>query len=72
MCHMGALTHLPLDLLLPLLQIPCLSNVVVGEQSFDMLYGVPCSSDAADLVSCPVGAAGITYAVPMIPVSVLR
>ncbi len=37
-----------------------------------MLDGISCSSDAADLITRSVGAAGITDAVAMIPVCVLH
>ncbi len=37
-----------------------------------MLDRISRSSDAADLITCSVGAAGITDAVPMIPVCVLH
>lgn len=37
-----------------------------------MLNGISCSSDAADLITRSVGAAGITDAVAMVPVGVLH
>ena len=45
---------------------------MLSQQCFDVLNGVTSSSDAADLITCSVGAARIAYTVSMIPVCVLQ
>lgn len=63
--------YLPLDLLFSLFELRAVSKVVLGQQGLDVLNGVPGSPDAADLIPCAVGAAGITNTVPMVSVCVL-